>query len=54
MSAHRIRQLIGGVLVVVGAVALLSDRLPEHQAIGIMCFGIAIAIWPKGTSKPKT
>jgi hypothetical protein len=53
MSPHRIRQLIGGVLFVVGAAALLTDRLPEHQAIGIMFFGIAIAIWPKGTGKPK-
>lgn len=53
MTAQRIRQLVGGLLLIVGVVALLKDGLPENQAIGLMFFGIAIAIWPKGTGKPK-
>lgn len=53
MSAHRMRQLIGGALGLAGAAALLTDRLPEHQAIGLIFFGIAIAIWPKGMGKKK-
>jgi|GEM_PF-1891051 len=54
MSAHRIRQILGGLILLAGAFALMTDRLPEHQAIGVMFFGIAIAIWPKGTGKPKS
>jgi hypothetical protein len=54
MSVHRLRQLIGGALGIVGAAALLTDRLPEHQATGLIFFGIAIAIWPKGMGKPKS
>ena len=53
MTAQLVRRLIGGALVFVGVVALMSDGLPEHQAIGLMFFGIAIAIWPTMSGKKK-
>lgn len=53
MSAHHVRLGIGSLLAAAGVVGIFTSALPEHQAIGLIFFGIAIAIWPKGTGKPK-
>lgn len=53
MSPQRIRQIIGGLVGLAGAAAFLTGNLQEHQAVGIIFFGIAIAIWPNMGGKPK-
>ncbi len=53
MSAHHLRLGIGSLLAAIGVVGIFISALPDNQAIGLIFFGIAIAIWPKGMGKPK-
>ena len=53
MTAQQIRLGIGSLLAAAGVVGIFSGQLPEHQSIGLIFFGIAIAIWPKGPQTPK-
>lgn len=53
MSAHVLRKIAGAAIALGGALALLKNWLPEHQASGVIFMGIAIFIWPKGGGVPK-
>lgn len=53
MTAQHIRLGIGSLLAAAGVAGIFTGQIAEHQSIGLIFFGIAIAIWPKGPRTPK-